>query len=140
MELTVKEIHKSYKTVTVLDGASFSLANGEKVGLIGYNGTGKTTLLQIIAGMVRPDSGEVEIIKGAVVGYMPQDTSLASDESIRDYLKRVSGMASLEACILESAEALSEYERRGGYAFDHRVEVILAGFGLLDVSAERKIS
>jgi ATP-binding cassette subfamily F protein 3 len=140
MEIKADKIHKSYGTITVLEDISFSLERRQKVGLIGYNGTGKTTLLKILAGLVEPDAGEVIVRKDAVVGYMPQDTSLASNETIRDYVRRVSGMAVLEERIETSPEAMTEYERRDGYAFYHRLDLTLAGFGLADVSSDRLIN
>ncbi len=140
MEIKADKIHKAYGTITVLDDTSFSLERGQKAGLIGYNGTGKTTLLKILAGLVEPDAGEVTVRKGAVVGYMPQDTSLVSDETIRDYVWRISGMATLEEQMKKSPEAMTEYERRDGYTFYHRLDVMLAGFGLADVSSDRPIS
>lgn len=139
MELQARHIHKRYGAITVLEDVSFSLEKGQKVGLIGNNGTGKTTLLKILARVVEPDSGEVTIRKGSVVGYMPQDTSLVSDETIRDYLRRVSGIEALEERLEKSPEVLAEYERRDGYAFDHRMDVTLAGFGLHEVSSGRRI-
>lgn len=140
MELRANKIHKAYGTITVLEDISFSLEKGQKVGLIGYNGTGKTTLFKILAGLVEPDSGKVTVRKGSVIGYMPQDTSLVSDETIRDYLHRVSGIGALEEYLDKSPEALAKYEHRDGYAFDHRVDVMLAGFGLRDVSGDRPIN
>lgn len=140
MEIKADKIHKAYGTITVLDDISFSLERGQKAGLIGYNGTGKTTFLKILAGLVEPDSGEVTTKKDAVVGYMPQDTSLVSDETIRDYVRRISGMADLEERMEKSEEATAEYERRDGYAFYHRLDVMLAGFGLADVSSNRPIN
>jgi len=140
MEIKADKIHKVYGTITVLEDISFSLERGQKAGLIGYNGTGKTTLLKILAGLVEPDAGEVTVRKGAVVGYMPQDTSLVSDETIRDYVRRVSGMATLEEQMEKSPEAMTEYERRNGYTFYHRLDVILAGFGLADISSEQPIN
>ena len=140
MEIKVDKIHKAYGIVTVLEEISFSLERGQKAGLIGYNGTGKTTLLKILAGLIEPDAGRVTVRKGAVVGYMPQDTSLVSDETIRDYVRRVSGMAVLEEQMESSPEAMSEYERRDGYTFYHRLDVMLAGFGLADVSSDRPIN
>lgn len=140
MEIKADKIHKAYGTITVLDDISFSLERGQKAGLIGYNGTGKTMLLKILAGLVEPDSGEVTMKKGAVTGYMPQDTSLVSDETIRDYVCRISGMADLEGRMEKSEEAMAEYERRDGYAFYHRLDVMLAGFGLADVSSDRSIN
>lgn len=140
MELKADKIHKTYGAITVLDDISFSLERGQKAGLIGYNGTGKTTLLKILAGLLEPDAGEVTIRRGAAIGYMPQDTSLASEETIRDYVWRVSGMFALERQMETSPEAMTEYERRDGYTFHHRLDVMLAGFGLADVSVDRPIN
>jgi ATP-binding cassette subfamily F protein 3 len=140
MEIKADKIHKAYGTITVLDDISFSLERRQKAGLIGYNGTGKTTLLKILAGLIEPDSGEVTVRKGAVIGYMPQDTSLVSDETIRDYVRRVSGISELEEQMEKSEEAMVEYERRDGYTFYHRLDVMLAGFGLADVSSDRPIN
>ncbi len=140
MEIKADKIHKAYGTIAVLDDISFSLERGQKAGLIGYNGTGKTTLLKILAGLVEPDSGDVTVRNGAVIGYMPQDTSLVSDETIRDYARRLSGMAELEERMEKSEEAMAEYERRNGYTFYHRLDVMLAGFGLSDISSDRPIN
>jgi len=140
MEIKADKIHKAYGTITVLEDISFSLEKGQKAGLIGYNGTGKTTLLKILTGLVEPDTGEVTVRKGAVIGYMPQDTSLASEETMRDYVGRISGMAALEEKMGTLPEAMAEYERRDGYTFYHRLDVMLAGFGLSDVSTDRPIN
>ena len=96
MELKAEHIHKTYGTITVLEDISFSLEKGQKVGLVGNNSTGKSTLFKIIAGIVEPDGGVVTIRKGLVIGYMPQDTSLVSEETVRTYLHRVSGISGLE--------------------------------------------
>ena len=140
MEIKADKIHKAYGTITILDDVFFSLEKGQKVGLVGYNGTGKTTLLKIIAGVVEPDGGEITIRRGANLGYMPQDTSLVSDETVSDYLRRISGMKVLEEQLDKSPDALSQYESRNGYAFDHRMNMTLAGFGLQDVSGDRSIN
>ncbi len=140
MEINATNIHKVYGAVTVLADVSFTLEQGVKVGLVGGNGTGKSTLLRIIAGQVEPDGGKVTFRKGLVVGYMPQDTSLATDESISDYLRRVSGIAKLEEEMATSSEAMAEYERRDGYAFYARMEAILSGFGFGNISADRSVN
>lgn len=140
MELKVEHIRKSYGTMTVLEDVSFSLGKGQKVGLVGNNGIGKTTLLKILAGVVEPDGGVLSLRRGLVVGHMPQDTSLVTSESVNVYLRRVSGIGVLEAHLAGSPEAQQEYERRDGYTFDHRVDVALAGFGLRDVTSDRPIN
>jgi len=140
MEIKATNIHKVYGAVTVLADISFTLEQGVKVGLVGGNGTGKSTLLKIIARQVESDGGEVTFRKGLAVGYMPQDTSLATDESISDYLRRVSGIAKLEEEMATKSEAMTEYERRNGYAFYARMEAILAGFGFGNISTDRSVN
>ena len=140
MEVKAEHIHKTYGTITVLEDASFSLEKGQKVGLIGNNGVGKTTLLKILAGIIESDSGTLAVRKESVISYMPQDTSLVTNETIRNYLRRVSGIGAIEERLERSPEALAEYERRNGYAFDHRVDVVLAGFGLREVPSDRQIN
>lgn len=140
MEISAEGIHKAYGPDVVIDDASFVLERGQKVGLVGYNGTGKSTLLRILAGVEEPDGGEVRTRRGVTIGYMPQDTSLVSDETVYDYVRRVSGIAELEAHLGESADAAAEYERRDGYTFQYRLDVMLAGFGLATVSGDRAIS
>lgn len=139
MILKADQLHKAHGITVVLDDISFALERGQKAGLVGDNGTGKSTLLKILAGLVEPDGGEVVMQRGLVVGYMPQDTSLVSDETIGEYLRRVSGIAELESAMGASDEALEEYERREGYAFDHRMESMLAGFGLGKLGSSRSI-
>jgi ATPase subunit of ABC transporter with duplicated ATPase domains len=130
MEIKAEHIHKSYGGHIVLDDISFSLGRGVKAGLVGGNGSGKSTLLKIIAGEIEPDGGMVELHKDAVVGYMPQDTSVVSNETVREYLRKKSGMARLEDEMQKSPEALTEYEHRDGYAFYGRMESVLSGLGL----------
>ena len=57
----------------ILDDASFTLNAGDRVGLVGANGTGKSTLLRILAGAREPDSGRITSMRGTRVGYLPQD-------------------------------------------------------------------
>lgn len=140
MELKVEKISKVFGTTTVLDNVSFSLERGQKVALVGNNGTGKSTLLKILAGVVEADSGTVKKRKGLVVAYLPQDTSLFSEETVEQYLHRVSGMALLEQCLNSSAEVQAEYERRNGYGFQHRMELVLAGLGLRLLACDRPIN
>jgi ATPase subunit of ABC transporter with duplicated ATPase domains len=151
--LQAKHIQKSYGSLTVLADVSFSLAEGQKVALVGDNGTGKTTLLKIIAGLGEPDAGEIELAKNTCIGYLSQDTSLTGDETISAYLRRIAGVDVLEkklevlasqledkAKFDEYGEAHKQYERLDGYAFEHRVKVMLAGFGLQYVGLDHRLS
>lgn len=130
LKLKVEHLHKKYGSMTVLDDMSFSLEEGVRVGLVGSNGTGKSTLLKILAGEMNADSGTVTRQDGLVIGYMPQDTSVGGDESVFEYIRRVSGFKRLEEEMSVSEVALAEYERRHGYAFSSRMSAMLDGFGL----------
>ena len=84
--LTVKDLRKSYGKTVAVDGVSFRIAQGETLGLLGPNGAGKTTTVSMIAGLLRPDSGEVLIDGRALsgdtdatkhkIGLVPQDLAL----------------------------------------------------------------
>ncbi|MCI7804480.1 MAG: ABC-F family ATP-binding cassette domain-containing protein [Oscillospiraceae bacterium] len=70
--LSAQNISKTYMERRILDNASFFLNEGDKVGIIGINGTGKSTLLKILAGAEEPDSGEIIRTKGVRISYLPQ--------------------------------------------------------------------
>lgn len=84
--LTIKNMTKSYTDKILFDGVDFSLEEGEKVGVIGVNGTGKSTLLRIIAGLSEMDSGEY--VKGShvTINYLPQSPEFSDGISILDYV------------------------------------------------------
>jgi ABC transport system ATP-binding/permease protein len=71
--LTLTNAHLAFGHVPLLDGADFSLEAGERVGLIGRNGTGKSSLLKILAGLERPDDGNLQLQSGVRVVYVPQE-------------------------------------------------------------------
>ena len=68
-----KDLTKSFNGRTVVDGASFEMRTGERVGIIGPNGSGKTVLLRMLVDELKPDKGEVQFGAGTKVGYFPQD-------------------------------------------------------------------
>ena len=84
--INVEKITKIFAERRIFDQASFSLQEGEKVGVIGINGTGKTTLLKMLAGMEEPDEGTVTTANHAVIRYLPQhpefDPELSSLECV----------------------------------------------------------
>ncbi len=143
--MQVNHISKSYAAQTVLDDISFVVNPGERAGLIGPNGCGKTTLLRIIAGLETPDIGHVHT--DASIGYLPQGIELASDLTLDAYIR--ASLNDLEdarreleqlaaqmradsspALIERYGHALARYEALGGYDVDHRIDAVLAGLGL----------
>jgi ATPase subunit of ABC transporter with duplicated ATPase domains len=151
--ITARNIQKSYGTLPVLADISFSLARGQKVALVGNNGTGKTTLLKILAGLEDFDGGSLDVEPNLCIGYLPQDTSLAGDESIATYLKRTTGIGVLEEKMeilstrlsdpeqaRQYAEVHERYTHLNGYAFEHRMQIMLAGFGLEHITLDHAVS
>ena len=141
--LKVKKISKSYGTKVIFSDVSFNLERGQRVALVGGNGVGKTTLLKIVAGLDETESGKVEISRGICLGYMPQDTSLAGNETIWQYLHRVTGIAALEEELVRLETGLSDkaisahyasvreqYDHLDGYSLKHRAEVMMSGFSI----------
>ena len=80
--LSCKDICKSYGVRDVLKDITFSINEGDKVGIIGANGEGKSTLFKIITKEISQDSGEVFIDKNKTLGYLSQNLSLDSDKNI----------------------------------------------------------
>src|SRR5258708_18834591 len=92
--LQVNHIHLSYGPRLVLDDISFTVAPGEKAGLIGVNGAGKSSLLKIIGGILESDKGT--IMRPRSFGYLSQDvaheTSVAEGSSVRDFIFTSTGL------------------------------------------------
>ncbi len=82
--ITVDEITKAYGERKIFNQASFFLQEGEKTGVLGINGTGKTTLLRMIVGEDEPDTGNIIRAKGKVIAYLPQSPVFDSDENLID--------------------------------------------------------
>jgi len=85
--LSCSAIRKSYGTRVLFEDLSLSLSEGERAGLIGPNGSGKTSLLEILAGNDLPDSGERAIRKHSRLAYVPQDSLFAPEDTVASVLK-----------------------------------------------------
>ena len=92
----------------ILEGASFTLGAHDRVGLIGPNGAGKSTLMKIAAGLIEPDAGEIQLVRKARAGYLPQEISeLPAGPLIEGVLHSVPGRALLQEKIASAEAALA---------------------------------
>lgn len=82
MLLTVENLTKTYGTKTLFSNISFSISEGEKIGIVGVNGTGKSTLIKAAAGLVNVDAGNFVKMRGLRIGYLPQDQFLEPGNTV----------------------------------------------------------
>ena len=114
--LTVDNITKSYGVRKIFDGASFFLQEGEKAGIIGINGTGKSTLLKMIAGLEEADDGTVIKANHCLVRYLPQNPEFAPEETVLEAVLRGNRMEENAGTI--EADAKSMLTKLGVTEFD----------------------
>lgn len=80
--ITAENISKSYSEKILFDNISFEINEGDKIGIIGINGTGKSTLLKVLAGIEKPDTGTITKANKAVTGYLPQNSYFEDDNTV----------------------------------------------------------
>jgi ABC transport system ATP-binding/permease protein len=107
--LTAENLSKSYGEKTLFDGISFSINEKERVGLIGVNGTGKSSLLKLIAGIEEYDSGEIMAPGDYHISYLPQEPEINEELSVIGQVYR--GEAKIIKAMREYETALMEMER-----------------------------
>ena len=89
--LNVENVSKSYMSKPVLEGVSVGVNDTDKIGIVGTNGTGKSTLLSIVAGVVEPDSGKVVISNGLRISYLPQNP-VCTDRDVKGVIHGAGGI------------------------------------------------
>src|SRR5512138_1175544 len=82
--LSVESLTKSYTSQPLFENLSFTISEGDHVGLVGPNGSGKSTLLKILAGVEEPDSGTRAVRRGTRIGYVPQDPVFAPGKTVEE--------------------------------------------------------
>jgi len=141
--LSITNAHLAFGHVALLDGASFSLEVGERVGLIGRNGTGKSSLLKILAGIEKLDDGLLQLQQGLTSVYVPQEPELRAEATIFDVVSE--GVAEAKALreryeIHDENDDLAWVQERieqiGAWNWEQRVEETLHR---LDLDGERVI-
>ncbi len=155
--LDAQDLRKAYGNLVLFDGISFTVGQGEKIGLIGHNGSGKTTLLGILAGVVDADDGLVHRRKGSRVTYVEQEPELDLTLTAREIVGQA--FSELRACIDafhavtakladgataelldEQADMQAEIERLGGWDWTHGVVGMLDKLGLAEEDVDRPLS
>ncbi len=126
--ITIEHLTKSYTERLLFDDTAFSINEGEKVGLIGINGTGKSTLLKIVAGLEEPDQGSVVRRRNLYIRYLPQIPAFTAGDTVLDAIVRDNRdephFASREEI---EASAKSILTRLGIYDFDEKVDHLSGG-------------
>jgi ATP-binding cassette, subfamily F, member 3 len=97
---------KAFGALDVFSGIDLRIEAGDRIGFVGANGAGKTTVLRILAGIEAQTAGEVSRKRGLTVGYLPQDPPPARDQTLHG------AMLEVFAPVLEQADALREAEHR----------------------------
>jgi len=151
-------LSKSFGPTDIFSELSFSIPRRARIGLVGPNGVGKTTLLKILIGSETPSSGTVQRSKELRVGYLPQEAQFASEktlwqeclEALQDLLILEARLKTLEKEMSDPDEAdqaiavygrlQEEFERRGGYTYETRIRQTLTGLGFMPEDEQRPMT
>jgi ATP-binding cassette subfamily F protein 3 len=143
--ISVSALTKSYGHADIFANLSFGIAKGARLGIVGPNGIGKTTLLRILAGVDEASSGSVHRSRGVRVGYLSQEADFkmtgtlwdACESVFADILRQQEELSRLEHQMADGDQAILErygqlqhdFERRGGYVYQARIRQVLGGLG-----------
>lgn len=162
--LSCNNINKSFGVESILEDISFSVNEGDKIGIVGVNGTGKTTLFKIITGIYGYDSGDIYTAKNCRLGYLEQNTNLYSEHTVyeevlsvfSDLVQAEENLRRLEHEISEHSttenteelenmmnmysKKLEEFEENNGYGYKSEVIGTLRGLGFRDDEMDKKVN
>ncbi|CAK7024656.1 ABC-F family ATP-binding cassette domain-containing protein [Tissierella sp.] len=162
--LSCSNITKTYVIDTILDSLSFTVEDGDKIGVIGLNGSGKTTLFNILSGEIQQDSGDIYIQKDIKIGYLKQHTKIESNKTVFDeclevflpLIKMEENLRTLEHEISsESASGTTEklnilmdeyahmsekFLSLNGYGYKSEIKGILKGLGFNEEDMEKEVN
>jgi len=147
IDISVRELNKSYGANEVLKGITFDINHGERVGLIGENGSGKTTLFKILTGELDYDSGDVHIAPNTRIGMIQQIPNYAPNLTVQQVLrdafsyidelsekiKRLELQMEVyhdDDLLKRYGELTARYEHLGGYEIDTQIEKTANGLGI----------
>ena len=157
--LQLKNLSKDFAGKPLFSNISWHLKKGERVGLVGENGAGKSTFMRIIAGQIEPSAGEIQLARSATVGYLPQDGIVARGTSLfEEALGAMGYLRDMERELAEMTLRLEtvfhddplypglldrfghlqeEFRLKGGYAMEAEAGNVLRGLGFLPSDWER---
>lgn len=157
--LTVQNVTHSFGGRELLDNVSFRLLKGEKIGLIGANGEGKSTFMNIITKKLEPDEGKIIWSKRARIGYLDQHTELKKGDSIHDilksafkylyeieaeignlYIKMSEPDVDMDTLLEEVGELQDIIDASDFYMIDSKIEQVSKGLGIYDLGLNKDVS
>lgn len=164
--LSCNKVSKTFGVETILENISFSVNEGDKIGIVGVNGTGKTTLFKVITGILPHDRGEIFTSKNCRLGYLEQNTNFYSEKTIYDEVVSVFSdligaeeeLRSLEHQIASLSDKggssgdqlkktmdiygkkYEEFEKNNGYAYKSEVRGTLKGLGFSDEEMDKPVN
>jgi len=156
--VSLNNISKSYGPNLVLNDITYQIEEGRKIGLLGANGVGKTTLFKIINGELEIDKGSIIRSKNLKIGFLRQEYELADDLTLFDEMlkpfsdllnlhdelrrleKEMSSGKNLDKLMKQYGERQIEYESRGGYTYENRIETVLYGLGFKKEDFDKNIN
>jgi ATP-binding cassette, subfamily F, member 3 len=152
--LTVSQLSKLFAGRTLFDDASLQVNRGDRIGLVGPNGAGKSTLFALLLGNVSPDKGTIATGKNATIGFLPQETAAAGDETVLELALAASPelvhaqkvIKKHEAAVAGSADsgddaayhnALHVFDEYGGWELEPKAKRVLAGLAFRETDFDR---
>jgi len=147
--LTVSQLSKSFSGRILFDDVSLQVNRGDRIGLVGPNGAGKSTLFSLILGEVSPDTGQITIEKSATIGFLPQETAAAKDETVLELaLATTPELAEAQKVIKQHESgsgsddasyhrALHVFDEHGGWQLEPKAKRLLAGLAFRESDFDR---
>jgi ATP-binding cassette, subfamily F, member 3 len=157
--LTGTNLMLSFGDVEILKGVSITVEPNEKIGVVGRNGSGKSTMLKVLSGMLKQETGTVSVQQGTRVGYLHQNHNLEQDDTLREAAARAFALVDelhhklddlfhrmadkegdeLNKLLNEQVRLERAIEAAGGYSNDHKVDQVLHGLGFVDSQFDIKV-